>query len=506
VKKSIRLICVFCLMFESIISAEGTELKADLNNDGIVNFADLAILTNDGIVNFADLAILANEWLNCGSAVDYYGKHPAALFVEDFSDKDEGGWSSPQTMRNTTEFSICGKTSIMVLTAGSNENQTRYAYLYKDYGAGFEKNWDKCSFRFRYYIPAHMAYMPQYCGLGLRFYRDGGDVNMALWSTLPHAPGWNDVEIAAAGLEFFGDMHDMSVVRRFAICSWIPAGVTDAHGEFSGPSNPWYVVCDCLEVWADDTSDNGAVIFQFDDGYLSSYEKGIKYLASKGLPSMMYVSGESVGRGTGDDAFCTWEQLDEAAMAGCMICPHSQSNTPVDTIEHVRSFYEQQIAYLRDHGHLSGLRYWAIPSGQVKWWDTALNPVLTPSQQMDIAREYFVNIRGTNRYWIDVDDYDGNGGSNDSRRPWGLSGAIPCRPKNVHWASIWHVNKSESFNDDMIERVAANKGLLLLAGHRIGSSNPNDPSEAVYQAAVDKCLSEGLKVITLEDVVMGRDW
>ena len=52
--------------------------------------------------------------------------------------------------------------------------------------------------------------------------------------------------------------------------------------------------------------------------------------------------------------------------------------------------------------------------------------------------------------------------------------------------------------------MSANKRLLVFVV--LGIGGVGEPSEEVFRAAVDKCLSEGLKVVTLEDMVMGRDF
>ena len=432
---------------------------------------------------------------------------PAITFVENFSDLNEGGWSYlPSGYAENSHISTHG---ISILTGNANSNATtmRTAYLSKDYGSN-PLNLHGDDFRLTYYVPPIMADMPTQQGFSLYFFKDSGQTNRASLSGLPHAPGWNTVEFAESGVNYNpgGSMTNLSKVQRFIFYAQIPSGATDKNGNLAGPTNPWYVVLDKLEAWPE-TSTKGAVVFNFDDAYKSQVYNGVAYLHSKGFRSVMYTSGERMGTGVGEDEFATWDDVKAAADMGSLIATHAQFYTPTNTAEDVRAYYKKQKQYLIDHGYSVGANYWAIPQGQKTWACYRDQPgQLTAQQQYDLAREEFIHIRGTNPYWQDI--FDGSSLDpttklcNRSSAPWGNTVPQPRNPRDWHWDSTVYITKDDSYNEKMVDRVVANKGVLTLATHGV---SPNRTPVEHFNHIVDYVKSKvdagQLEVITYQDMV-----
>jgi peptidoglycan/xylan/chitin deacetylase (PgdA/CDA1 family) len=424
----------------------------------------------DGAVNFWDCAALAKSWMFGVFIPDPY----PADFIEDFSNLAEWGWTGfGASLSQDYTIVRTGNASIRLTRNGAGTPG-----IMKDYGPGHEKNFQYHNMLLQYYVDPNRAAQidPCYGSICVYLYSSYSPYDYAATGSLPHAAGWNTIDLCPSQFSTFWNF-DWTKVQRFLIT-------------VTAPPSGIFIVFDRFEAWPTGAT-NGAVMFTFDDGYLGSYTEGITYLASKGYRSVWYISGEEMRPNSYilGMKMADWPDVAEANNAGCLIATHCQQAMPVNDVNVLRTWCATQKQYLINHGYTTGADYFAIPGGQRLW-----NGSLTPQQMYDTSKEYFLHIRGTAPYWPNAPVPNGMGNTSPS----------PFRPRDVHWGWPTGMSPNISANKLAIDKAKLNRDLLVFEIHdvELGAFLGIDPN--IFRATVDYVESQGLDVITYEDLLTGN--
>lgn len=444
-----------------------------------------ADFNNDGIVNFTDFATFADQWLqqSDGGIISYphygvkelgRGKYLPVDFLESCEVYDDPQWATwfIGDCIKTEELNLvrCGQKSIRMTHTAADT----YSLLMLDLGSESKKNFLYHNFRVRYYIDplTETTVMNLYFNNGEYDRPNRGLIN------LPYAAGWNTVEFTWGAVAPLGNFDPTSPVQTITFV-------------YDNPAINSFYVLDMIEAWPTNAT-KGSVIFTFDDGKLTEYEEGIRYLAKYGFRSMFYISSEAVdGQWPGH---CNWDQIKAAADCGALICTHRQSSIVADlgedcTDDDLRQWCAKQKEYLVKRGYVTGADYFAIPGGQT-------SGAVRGPEDMPILREYFCNIRGTQPWWQDCPDgWKGN------------VSLMPRYPREVWWSHSFNQMASVATGKAAVDKAVVYKDLLVFMIHEIGidGSIPVATFRSVVDYVKTKVDAGELEVITFEEVVRGLD-
>jgi len=369
----------------------------------------------------------------------------------------------------------------------SGTKSARYSYATtgtagarQDFGEGNEKNWCRHVFFFRYYLDPAMVGSMSYNHLYMYFFDDAGYSNYAVIGSLPLAPGWNEITFCPSQMSYHGTMTDLFSVRGMQLTCNFPTG-----GGF-------FILDTFLAIPTG--REKAGIIFTFDDGFLSSYTNGIRYLEKYGFRSMWYIAPERIVNNEANRQnnsvygdYAIWDEVKAAASAGALICTHSITANPKNSIDALEQYCIRQKSYLTEKG-FSSADYWCIPAGADMWAEGTL----TERQIMDVLSRYFIHVRGTHPWW------------NNAKRGatfCGNSAPQPYYLKENRYG--WSKGSGSSMLQSDLDRVIAEKDVYSIYLHSITDST--NPSTADFQTFVDYVKTQAdagvLEVITYEDLL-----
>lgn len=399
----------------------------------------------------------------------------APAFIDPIVAADWEVYSPPLTEAAETTLSICGGASVKYTCSGTGQKGAS-----RDYGEGTEQDFSGLTLFLRYYIDPSMASSMTYNFSYFVMYADAGTDNKWTLGSIPQAAGWNEISFTPSMGTFAGTMTDWSSVRKILLIH---------HFSLAGG----YIVLDEFSGWTHGRT-KGSIIFNFDDGVLSAYTEGIKYLAKYGFPSIFYVSPEMIVEtgaarlSTAYGDFCNWGEIWAAQSAGAIIATHAQTGMPLTTKSALREWIIGQKEPFMERGFNIGANYFAIPGGQALW----VGATLGEQELQDTLREYFLHIRGTNPWWSNAKmgtTYNGNGNPQ------------PYWQKDNRWG--WAYSANNATAQAKIDLAIANKDVASLFFHAFTEST--DPTIAQFRAIVDyvktKVDAGTLEVITYEDMM-----
>jgi hypothetical protein len=323
----------------------------------------------------------------------------------------------------------------------------------------------------------------------IRFYSDSSSNSATVY--LPGAPGWNTVEFT---------LGNVSTVAGNLSLEALSAEAFEGYMLYFGYGNVIhqndYIIFDQLEIW--DTGQTTAwVCVQLDDG-LSEQVEMAAYCAAKGVPVMIYVSPEKVGR-TG---YLTWDEIYLLSRnQNVLIGTHCDTAVPAGlSADALEDWCVNQKSPLIERGILRGAEFFALPGGQTL--------SLHSPDDLRILQKYFVHIRGTGCFYQHSDVTGGYTGQAPN------NGNYPLVPREYAWgtaAQIVTAEASESYWSTLLARAIDRKSFLSLYAHGLTEVTASwVTSRAGFRACIDAIVAARdaspatLKVCTYEDVINGK--
>lgn len=412
-------------------------------------------------------------------------RNPTPSFIESFDDHtnwtlyDDGN----PTKANETALVQVGTNAIKVTMESASTNT--YVLISRNYGEGTEKVIAGSNYRLRYYVdPENYGDLKENGGLQVLFYEtDVGGSNRKVLS-LPTSPGWNVVDWSFSEMTSVGTYAITTPMRTLALRMARVANTTTAP----------YVVWDSFEI-IPHGRDKAALIWTFDDAIKTEYTLGIRYMAAKGLKSVMYVSVDKIGD-TGDTEgdYCTVTELLQAQEQGCLIAVHNKTSYTngytLGTMPSVAiKIWCQRIkGLMQRNGFYGGMGYFAIPGG---------TDYLQSKSDLDVFHNEFIHIRGTAPFYHNADL------AINPTKYFGSQAQSPYYPAKWWWG--YNVYPTAANYQNMIDATIANKDLIVFGHHGIGDGTYDDLSVAEFRTIIDYIKTQvdagTLEVITYADLL-----